>query len=358
MSSPIGHDAGAGREGVALRRGRDTTEPTDLNSRLSHRFQNILVPVDFSTASLNAVRYAQALAGQSGGALSLLHVVDHGSVLLKLLKVPLLRADHEAVRATTQRLIRLSRAEIDPALRRGTLLHIGQPARGITAAAREQAIDLVVMVSHGGRRLKHFFRASLAERVVRDAPCPTLTLREELLPQEAGEQRGFPPIAWKHILVAVDFTDASSAALRFAAGLAGVLHAQITLSYVPALCGSRSEVRAVRENPFQTHVTEALAHELSTWVAQEAPAALPVEILPEIGTPTSEGIAQTARRAGSDLLVLGSRAHPWWERLAARRIAERLSRTAPCPLLTVPANPVTRVADAAPQGADQTTTTT
>ncbi len=358
VSPSIGRDADAGPEGVAPRRGRGTTEPTSLRSRLSHRFKNILVPVDFSTASLNTVRCAVALAGQLGGAISLLHVVDRGSLLLKLLKVPLVRSDKEAVRVATQQLIRLSRAEIGPALRGGTLLHIGPLARGITTAAKEQSIDLVVMFSHGGRRLKHFFRSSIAERVVRDAPCPTLTFREELLPLETCEQREFPPFLCKNILVAVDLSDVSRTALRLAATLAGATHAKITLFYVPALCGSRSQVRAIRQNPFQTHVPEALAHELSAWAAQDVPAALAVETLPEIGTPTCEGITQTARGVGSDLIVVGSRAHSWWQRLAAGRIAERLSRTAPCPVLTVPENAVTRVADAVPEGADQTKSTT
>ena len=58
------------------------------------------------------------------------------------------------------------------------LVRLGQPHREITEAAKELHVDLIVLATHGYTGLKHAFLGSTAERVVRHAPCPVLTVRE------------------------------------------------------------------------------------------------------------------------------------------------------------------------------------
>ena len=64
------------------------------------------------------------------------------------------------------------------------------------------SIDLIVMGTHGRRGMKHLFLGSVAEEVVRFAPCPVLTFREQKEPK--------PDLALENILVPIDFSDHSS----------------------------------------------------------------------------------------------------------------------------------------------------
>jgi len=61
------------------------------------------------------------------------------------------------------------------------VVRTGDPAETIERAAQELGIDLIVMATHGREGLSHFVIGSIAEKVVREAPCPVLTVRPELL---------------------------------------------------------------------------------------------------------------------------------------------------------------------------------
>jgi len=95
---------------------------------------------------------------------------------------------------------------------------------GITAYVEEQAIDLVVMGTHGRRGVQRMLLGSVTEEVVRTAACPVLTVRSDTA---ANAHR-----AVRRLLVPVDFSDASQIAVRHAAELADTYDAQIDLLHV------------------------------------------------------------------------------------------------------------------------------
>jgi nucleotide-binding universal stress UspA family protein len=155
---------------------------TEIRSTLmTATFVRILVPVDFSTHSEMAVRYATALAKQSGGSVELLHVLEHpvmSDVWSSEVYVPdlpeireRLVADAEARLATYRESIR---NEGVPTM---TTVRSGQAAHVIVEYGTAAGSDLVVMGTHGRTGLPHLFMGSIAERVVRTAPCPILTVR-------------------------------------------------------------------------------------------------------------------------------------------------------------------------------------
>jgi len=143
--------------------------------------KSILAPTDFSTHSERAVRYACQLAERLGASLHLLHVL---SEILPAGPDPLLMpvmpaeyyADNEArAKETLDRLL-------DPAWGKPAavvkVVRWGSPVETIVGYALDQRIDLITVATHGRTGLSHVLLGSVAERIVREAPCPVLTIRD------------------------------------------------------------------------------------------------------------------------------------------------------------------------------------
>jgi nucleotide-binding universal stress UspA family protein len=137
----------------------------------------ILVPVDFSPHSELALRYATMLAGRLDALLEILHVVEEPLATTEpLADLPALR---DSLIADAERQLDQYRPITDGShVRTMTTIRVGQPAQTITAYARAAGIDLIVMGTHGRTGLTHLLVGSVAEHVMRHAPCPVLTLRE------------------------------------------------------------------------------------------------------------------------------------------------------------------------------------
>jgi nucleotide-binding universal stress UspA family protein len=134
-------------------------------------YNKILVPSDFSDASLSALRHASQLALSCGAELSLLHVGPERRRDTKTLTDP--RA------AAIQKLEQLIPPEELLQLKTKFLAHEGHAARTIVETAKEIAADLIVMVTHGRTGFFHLALGSVTESVLRMAPCPVLTVLAE-----------------------------------------------------------------------------------------------------------------------------------------------------------------------------------
>jgi universal stress protein A len=132
--------------------------------------KRILVPVDFSDGSLEALRYAMRLAEPLGARLIVLHVVEvilHYAAAVDILL-------EEQLRATRRRLSQLLEE-----LRLGKahgIVQVGVPYRVIVDTAGRLGAELIVMGTHGRSGVSRFLAGSVAERVVRMAKCPVLTV--------------------------------------------------------------------------------------------------------------------------------------------------------------------------------------
>jgi nucleotide-binding universal stress UspA family protein len=136
--------------------------------------KRIVVPVDFSGPSLNALRYAARLAAQSGASIFPLYVAEHVIYLDKPATFPRLNVLEEM----KQKLADLVRYEIHELLPVFPQVLTGKPSEAICRAARDHAADLIVIGTHGRTGLQHVMLGSTAERVVRLAPCPVLVVRD------------------------------------------------------------------------------------------------------------------------------------------------------------------------------------
>jgi nucleotide-binding universal stress UspA family protein len=141
----------------------------------------ILVPTDFSAASDAALEFAKTIARTFGASLHLLHVFeDPVAAGFTEVYAPLPSDTRAALLedAHTQLANRLS-AEDRDRFRATTEVVSGLSAMAIIEYAQDQHIDLIVIGTHGRTGLSHLLMGSVAERVVRLAPCPVLTVHAD-----------------------------------------------------------------------------------------------------------------------------------------------------------------------------------
>jgi universal stress protein A len=151
-------------------------------------FRKILVPVDFSAHSEQVVRLAAGVAQLDDGALEILHVHDpvayplpSGYVLYTAQQLGALLDGYQ------QRLHGMKElAHASGATAVETHLRQGIAYADICQFAREGAFDLIVMGTHGRTGLGHLLLGSVAERVLRRAPCPVLTVRAQAVAAEGA----------------------------------------------------------------------------------------------------------------------------------------------------------------------------
>jgi glycine betaine transporter len=141
---------------------------------------NILVPTDFSEGSEHALDYALELAGKLGATVHLVNVIG-----IPMLGVPELGV--ALTGATIDSIVVENQTQLDKLADRkraqGTIgqavLRTGDARDSILQAAEELHADLIVMGTHGRRGVSRALLGSIAETVVRSAPCPVLTIRND-----------------------------------------------------------------------------------------------------------------------------------------------------------------------------------
>jgi nucleotide-binding universal stress UspA family protein len=136
--------------------------------------QEDLVPIDFGETSKAALKYGVALARAFNARLYLLHVPEHpGEAARAEYPIGLFETMKNA--AHDQRGQLLNEAEMRD-LQPERSMRIGTPSDEIVAYANEQKIDLIIMGTHGREGVARVFVGSVAEKVVRRAPCPVMTV--------------------------------------------------------------------------------------------------------------------------------------------------------------------------------------
>jgi nucleotide-binding universal stress UspA family protein len=141
--------------------------------------KRILVATDFGPASESALRYGRELARSFGAALHVLHVAENvfarAADAFSYIPVEVQQDVEAAAREQTERLLNEEDCRDLQAV--AATVTSNATADAITEYARANRINLIVMGTHGRRAVARFFIGSVAERVVRTAPCPVLTVR-------------------------------------------------------------------------------------------------------------------------------------------------------------------------------------
>lgn len=310
---------------------------TTLNSTMAGvAFRNILVATDFSEPSRRAVCEALALAGQHHAQLSVIHVLHPHRRRGDFENPP--EADGERIAAEKQ--IEELLDELRPQERVGVWIKQGDAAPQVLSAIEEQAVDLLVMGTRGRGGLRKLALGSVADELLRVAPCPVLTIGPQA--EVAAFSRG---ARFHHILFATDFGKGSTKALPLALALARTEQAQLILLHmIPPIPSSSASLSAYAP-------ATAAADEVTEWEGTyhkralkqlkdclPAETGLTQEVKYVVGTDfLTEGILNASAKFKVDLIVMGA------NRTASAKMAAHIPwaavhevlRDAPCPVLTV-----------------------
>jgi len=143
--------------------------------------QSILVPIDFSAHSKNALKFAIPLAEKFGASLHLVYVVEptiypadlgFGQVVLPGVEDELREKGAEELQALIQR-------EIGERVKASCAVRTGNPHQEILHEAEEKGVDMIIVATHGHSGVEHMLFGSTADRIVKRSRVPVLTIRPE-----------------------------------------------------------------------------------------------------------------------------------------------------------------------------------
>jgi nucleotide-binding universal stress UspA family protein len=281
--------------------------------------RSIVVATDFSTRSDRAIRRAILLAKATTAELTLVHGVDDDQPP-HLIDIE--TAEAERLLASQTGALR----EID-AIDASYRVALGDPFTSIASVAKEWGADLLIVGPHRRQVLKDVFVGTTAERIIRTSLVPVLMAN------------AVPASPYRHILVAVDMSENSAAAVRLAAQMDW--GEKPALSVFHAYDAPERAMRgsfALSESDIQHHLAEANARaraELSTFLRRLK--VRPVrQIVEMINTEPATMVREAAREAGADLIVIGRQGRSGLSKLMLGSVAESVLRSSDVDVLAVP----------------------
>jgi nucleotide-binding universal stress UspA family protein len=143
------------------------------------RLKEILVPIDFSPCSKKALQYALPLAKAQNAKITLLYVAPHLYSAVDFGGIASAQMEINMQESASQELAKLAKDEIPREITYENIVQLGSPAAEIVNVAKTLPADMVIVSTHGYTGFKHVVLGSVAEHIVRYAPCPVLVVREQ-----------------------------------------------------------------------------------------------------------------------------------------------------------------------------------
>jgi nucleotide-binding universal stress UspA family protein len=300
---------------------------------LELKIKKILVPLDFSRASMEALDYAVSVAEQFHAAIHLIHVHPTGEPSPVPGAGHLLLQSAEAIERLNEELTGIHRKRVPTFRPENCHIRGGQPYQEIVRLAREINADLIALSTRGYSGLKHLLLGSTAERVVRNAPCPVLVVRKRKQKSKAATQS----FAIRTILVPVDFSTCSLAGTEYAAFLAKNLKAtlrliHVTYPYADYVIADRAGARLAS---LVEADWEAARQEMDALKQMDFLRGLPVQTEIRPGHEVEE-ICKGGAQPEVDLVVISTHGRTGFEHALIGSVAEHVVRYADRPVLVVP----------------------
>jgi nucleotide-binding universal stress UspA family protein len=288
-------------------------------ANIAASFKTILFATDFSTSSQAALPYVLSLAHRFGSKVIAAHAVPV-EPLVGITPAPPAPAIDLEWQDAKNGMQTLQNTEAFAGLRHEFVLERGDPLKVISDVIEHEAVDLVVMGTHGRKGLHKLFAGSVAEEIFRTATCPILTV--------GPGAEGGPLQNWKPnlILFATEFSSGSLHALPFALSFAEENQAELLLLHVVPLVPweQQAEMAPIYEERLRKLVPEDAAHlgKINCAVRFDLP---------------SHGILSIANDKRANLIVLGvhQATLPRLDSHVPWSTAYEVISNAHCPVLTV-----------------------
>lgn len=313
---------------------------TDAPATKRLQIRNVLVPIDFSGPSLEAIEFALPLLKQFGAELHLVHVFEADYPLSSMVAMPLIVPELEVGKRVRHHLKDVAK-KYGVKLRRENIHAMrGRPFEEICRLARDRSIDLIITATRGNTGVKHLVLGSTAERVVRYSPCPVLVVRGRDFQKSAGRNgKSRPALTIKRILVPVDFSDCSMQGLTYAKALAKEFRATLVLLHsVHVQYYVTSDEYARYDFPLLMQQAEKVARERMRDLVRDTDwEGIRVEPSLQIGH-VGDQICTRAKDLGADLIVTSTHGTTGFKHILLGSTAEYVVRHASCPVLVVPSH--------------------
>jgi nucleotide-binding universal stress UspA family protein len=218
----------------------------------------------------------------------------------------LVKTIERSKQAARQHLDRYVREHLGEAGEAETMVAESLPVPAIVNAAQEQNADLIVMGTHGRSGVSRVMLGSVTERVLRETDRPVLTVRQK---SEAAEPL---TASIRRVLCPVNYTEVAMNALESAVAVAECFKAEL--------------------------MNEHASEQLCDWLSEDARRRCNLQELIRRGD-AAEQIIEVARSLGSDLIVLGAQHKRFFDSTVIGTTTVRVTRHAPCPVLTVTHKP-------------------
>lgn len=301
------------------------------------QIKTILVPLDFSRPSMQALKYTIPLANEFGATIHLVHVqpVDELTAIENAGGLMLTCADSMALMQD-----RLREALPAPGRFWPDNCHVvsGKPYVEICKLAGRIEADLIVLPTRGLGQLKHAFFGSTAERVIRYATCPVLVPRGPRFKSITWNSSPAPPrFKLRKVLVPVDFSKCSFAGVRYAARLARetgatlrLLHVVFPYTQLFALGWDKGAAIPLIKTGKAAARKKMIALRKMSFLE-----GIPCETDVRVGEVVDE-ICRAGRRPEIDLIVTSTHGYGGFKHAMLGSVAEQVIRYAECPVLINP----------------------
>jgi nucleotide-binding universal stress UspA family protein len=300
--------------------------------------RNILCPVDFSDYSRRALDHAIAIARWYKSTVTVLQVYSSAPVAafgpgpVVFEPIVLTPSDREQLLADTRAFAETPSA---PGVVIEAVVREGNTASEILEQATSMKADLLVIGTHGRSGFERFVLGSVAEKVLRKATCPVMTI-----PRRLPDAEPAGPVLFKRILCPVDFSESSLHALKYATSLAQESDGQLTVLHVLGNefetaedVASLTSDAGLTIGSFVRQREEALRRRLQAVVAT-APEFGRVETKITHGKPWRE-MLRIAAEQQSDLIVMGVQGRGAVDLWFFGSTTQHVVREANCPVLTL-----------------------
>ena len=307
------------------------------NTPKTLQIRRILIPIDFSDASLQAIDHALALSRQFDSELDLVHVCEPVHPISSLSGLPLFVSDAEVERRVRQHLQAVAGSY--HLLLPNENVHVtkGRPFEQICELVTNSGADLVVIPTRGNTGLKHLLLGSTSERVVRHASCPVLVIKPEARPKRSRNRPVSIEWSVRRIVVPIDFSDCSFKGLAYAKKLATQFGSTLVLLHcLPPQYYLANEEYSRYDLPLLLSKLEKSARAQLRKLAEEVRRdGIKVETTLEIGHPGQQ-ICYRAQNDRADLIVTATHGNTGLKHVFLGSTAEYVVRHSNCSVLVVP----------------------
>ncbi len=298
--------------------------------------KNVLFATDFSATSEAALPYAVAISRRYGSLLHVAHVIPQSYLMVMSggLDPASFKSVYDGARSDAEEKMQSLMGRVEDVPHRTYLAH-GNVWDGLSNLIRTQAIDLLVLGTHGRGGVEKLLMGSIAEKIFRQAYCPVLTVGPRVfgrskLPLVPNWGNDLAPLELdlQEIVYATDFSPESLVAVPYTVSLVREFQARLAILYVVEESAGRKDISDFLDATLQ-RLMKIIPDTAGLWHAPE-----PVL---EFGTP-GEGILKAAAERNADLIVLGARPPAGHLTVATHlpwRTAHQVVAEATCPVLSV-----------------------